>query len=361
MLGERLKLARRRSGLSLRALSARIGGIVSAQAIGKYERGEMMPSSGVAIAVAEALGVHLGYLMSPSRVCLESVEFRKPIASSARERAAIEAEVLDHVDRYLQIEEILGISIDTRKEANGRPWPIGAAEDAELAAASVRMAWNLGERPVSDMTALAEERGVRVLRLYLPEPTDGLSCRVRRDGGCDVPVVVCSTGTSLERQRFAIARELGRLVLNIPPTVQRENACQRFATAFLAPGDELRRQVGRRRSSFRLAELIEIKHMFGISAAALVARMRELGIIGEATLREIFHGIGRSGRSSEPCPLEREEAPRRFTRLCLRALAEKEISASKASELLRLRVSQIEVMMGGVAAEGCGRLQPPLP
>ena len=45
MLSERLKLARKRSGLSLRALSAGMGGIVSAQAIGKYERGEMVPSS----------------------------------------------------------------------------------------------------------------------------------------------------------------------------------------------------------------------------------------------------------------------------------------------------------------------------
>ena len=37
MFGERLKLARKRSGLSLRALSSRMKGIVSAQAIGKYE------------------------------------------------------------------------------------------------------------------------------------------------------------------------------------------------------------------------------------------------------------------------------------------------------------------------------------
>ena len=68
MFGERLKLARKRSGLSLRALSSRINGIVSAQAIGKYERGEMMPSSNVAIALAEALGVSLSYLQPFERL-----------------------------------------------------------------------------------------------------------------------------------------------------------------------------------------------------------------------------------------------------------------------------------------------------
>ena len=65
--------------------------------------------------------------------------------------------------------------------------------------------------------------------------------------------------------------------------------------------------------------------MFGISAAALVMRMRDLGIITEATLRDIFSGIGSSWRKNEPCPLKRTESPRCFRRLCLRALAENEI------------------------------------
>ena len=57
MFSERLKLARKRSGFSLRDLSSHVDGMVSAQAIGKYERGEMMPSSSVAIGLAGALGV----------------------------------------------------------------------------------------------------------------------------------------------------------------------------------------------------------------------------------------------------------------------------------------------------------------
>ena len=44
MFSERLKLARKREGLSLRDLASRIDGVVSAQAIGKYERGEMIPT-----------------------------------------------------------------------------------------------------------------------------------------------------------------------------------------------------------------------------------------------------------------------------------------------------------------------------
>ena len=45
MIGMRLKLARASSGLSLRDLAERMGNVVSAQAIGKYERNEDMPGS----------------------------------------------------------------------------------------------------------------------------------------------------------------------------------------------------------------------------------------------------------------------------------------------------------------------------
>lgn len=47
MIGDRLKGARAASGLSLRALSDAMENKVSAQAIGKYERNEDMPGSGV--------------------------------------------------------------------------------------------------------------------------------------------------------------------------------------------------------------------------------------------------------------------------------------------------------------------------
>ena len=350
MFSERLKLARKRSGLSLRALSSAMSGIVSAQAIGKYERKEMMPSSTVAIALADALEVPPSYLFSPSRVSLDSVEFRKLASTRAKDRAAVEGEVLDHVDRYLQVEEILGLDITEQDGPDGAPYQITAVEDAEGAATSVRAAWNLGGGPIPDMTELLEERGIKVFKWSLPGSVDGLNCRVRRVRGDDVPVLVCSTGMSFERQRFTIAYELGHLILDIPSTVKEERVCQRFAGAFLAPGDELIREVGRRRFNFGFAELIEIKHMFGISAAAQVMRMRDLGIITEATVRDIFGGIGSSWRTEEPCPLERTESPTRFRRLCLRALAEREISESKAAELLRLRVGEIEAIMAGSAA-----------
>ena len=231
MFSERLKLARKRSGLSLRALSSEMDNIVSAQAIGKYERAEMMPSSAAAIALADALDVTPSYLLSPSSISMESVKFRKLSSTRARERASVEADVLDQVDRYLQVEEILGIDATEQDVLEGAPYRISDIEDAEDAAASLRAAWNLESVPIQNLTELLEARGVKVLKLHLPERIEGLNCRVNRLDGDDVPVVVCSAGKSVERQRFTIAYELGHLVLDIPSRIPEENACRRFAVA----------------------------------------------------------------------------------------------------------------------------------
>ena len=62
MNASRLKLLRESMGLSLRDLAAEMDGRVTAQAIGKYERGEMTPSAEVLEALGMALKVSARYL-----------------------------------------------------------------------------------------------------------------------------------------------------------------------------------------------------------------------------------------------------------------------------------------------------------
>ena len=196
-----------------------------------------------------------------------------------------------------------------------------------------------------------EDHGFKVLKLEFPLSVDGLTCHVQRIDGEIEPVIVCSTAKSLERQRFTLAHELGHAVLDIDDELDEEKVCHRFAAAFLVPSEQLGREVGLRRANFGFDELIEIKQLFGISAAALVVRMRDLDIIRKSTVTSIFRGIGRTWRKVEPRPLKREEIPMRFRRLCLRALAEDEISITKAAELLRMQIDEIESFMLGDAVQ----------
>src|ERR1700732_312380 len=85
MIGQRLKLARAASGLSLRELEEVIGNRVTAQAIGKYERDEDMPSSPVLSALARGLSVSEEYLLATDDLVLDGVEFRKKEIASKRE------------------------------------------------------------------------------------------------------------------------------------------------------------------------------------------------------------------------------------------------------------------------------------
>ena len=95
--------------------------------------------------------------------------------------------------------------------------------------------------------------------------------------------------------------------------------------------------------------------MYRVSAAAFLVRLERLGIIDEATLAYAFQTFAQGWRREEPEELEEpdrrgtQEPARRFERLCYRALAEKLISSSKASELLKCPLQQIESAMKGPA------------
>ena len=348
MIGKRLKLARKREGLSLLGLADRTNNMVSAQAIGKYEREETGPGSQVFIALSKALGVPMSYLCSPNDVSLEGVEIKKLASTKARERARVELAVLDHVDRYLQIEEILGISSTGCGELEGGPIAVRAIEDAEDAAEAVRKAWKLGDKPIFNMTQLLEERGIRILKLGFPLSVDGMTCTAHRPSARKSPIVVCSAGKSIERQRFSLAYQFGGLLLDIGENLDEKEVGHRFAGAFLAPRSKLFEKFGRQQHALCHPEIIVTKREFVISAAALTARLGQLGIISKTTLRRILSGVGREWRKIEPAPLERSEPTRRFRDLCCHALAEDEISWSKAIELLRQPVDEIERTMPGL-------------
>ncbi len=101
MIGIRLKLARRAAGFSLRSLAAAIGHRVTAQAIGKYERNEAMPGSGVLLALADALNASVDYPLGDPDLVLEDLEFRKNAFTTKRGEAQVEATVRAHLERYL--------------------------------------------------------------------------------------------------------------------------------------------------------------------------------------------------------------------------------------------------------------------
>ena len=344
MIGQRLKISRAASGLSLRGLENNIGNRVTAQAIGKYERNESMPGSGVLIALADALDVSVDYLVGDPDMVLEAVEFRKKKITSRREEAQVEAKVLHLLERYLLVEELLGLRSIEWHRPREAPYPvISDVFEADRAAQNLRDCWSLGNDPIPNLVELLEEQGIKVLAVDLTN-IDGLTARVRRAGKGTVPVIVVNRKDWGERQRFTLAHELGHLVMNVTAKLDEEKAAQTFAGAFLMPANALWQKIGKHRKSIGWSELFELKRLFGVSVQALTYRCRELGIFSEALFRRLFTSFGRFGWRQppykEPFAMQGEQ-PKRFERLAFRALAEGAISESKAAELLGVSVREL--------------------
>ena len=341
MIGRRLKLARAAAGLSLRGLEGRIGGRVTAQAIGKYERNESMPGSAVLIALADALGVSVEYLVSDQNLILDAVEFRKKTISRKREEARVQARIVDLLERYLTVEQILALPSVVWDKPREAPYPVVSdPAEAEQAALSVRSHWDLGRKPILNMVDLLEESGIKVLAFDLSDIA-GIAAHGRIGQQPVGPVIVVNRAHSGERQRFTLAHELGHLLLTVDTKVDDEKGAHRFAGAFLMPANVVRMEIGNRRTSIGWSELFSLKRLFRVSVPSLVYRCRDLGIFSESLYRSLFRDMSRFGWRSppyaEPGAISVEH-PTRFERLCYRALAENVISEGKAAELLETSV-----------------------
>lgn len=350
MIGQRLKAARKAAGLSLRDLELKIDNRVTAQAIGKYERGEDMPSSGVLIVLARALEVSVDYLLGEQEIALEDVAFRKKQQLGKREEAKLEAQVIHLLERYLMVENALhlpSVEWDKPREA---PYPVMSDPgEADRAARSLRIHWGLGNEPVQHLVELLEERGIKVLSLD-EQKIDGMTAKVRRAGQTDSPVIVINCKDWSERKRFNLAHELGHLVMCVSDGINAEKAAHRFAGAFLMPAESVWAEIGKQRNSISMGELAKLKERFGASLQAIVYRCKDLGIIGDKLFRDLFNHFEQRGWRNppyeEPGAIDPKiEDPCRLERLCFRALAEDLISESKAAEILGLSVRELNRKM----------------
>lgn len=347
MIGRRLKLARIAAGLSLRDLEARIDRRVTAQAIGKYERNESVPSSGVLMALASALDVSVDYLVGDENLTLEGIEFRKKEIVGRRQQARVEAIILRQLERYLVVEDLLGLPSTDWNPPYDAPYHVAEMAETESAAQGLRSAWGLGLDPIPNMVELLEVRSIKVMAMDLGE-VDGLTARVHRPGRLATRVVVVNSTHTGERQRFTLAHELAHIVIEVVPQLKAEDAAQRFAGAFLMPAQSLRSEIGRHRTSVSLGELFDLKAVFRVSVQALTHRCRDLGIINNAMHQRLFTEFARRGWRSPPYnepSTTRPERTTRFERLCFRALAESAISAAKAAELVGVAVHELDQMM----------------
>ena len=341
IFGKRLKSAREMKSLSMADLARKMSDIVSRQAIYKYEAGKMLPDSTVLIRLAEVLGVKVDYFFRPFSIAISGIEFRKKARMCEKERKAIQQQVLDHVERYFEIEEILGIV--RNQSPIRRPEVIRTREDVISLVQSIRRDWGLGEDGIIDIIGLLESRGIKVIEFNATNDFDGLSGTV----GDDIIIVLNSNIQPTERKRFTALHELGHLIMNFGDSVdekEKEKLCHTFASEFLIPTKVFKEMLGDiTKSPLNIILFSEIQHNFGISIDALIKKAEDESMITGNRYKS-YH-IRKNTNAAfknfvETSRVEKEE-PHKFESLVYDAYSKSIISASKAATLLNIPVNNV--------------------
>jgi transcriptional regulator with XRE-family HTH domain len=304
----RIKQLRLARGFSLDELSDAMGGIVTKQALSKYELGASVPSAPVLNQLARALNVKAMDLWAAPSLEIKFLGYRKKMSLSQRWQESFEANLTRKLEERLKLQAYCYANIHFDLPVHS--YEVYCEADAEKAAESLRERWNLGVDPVADLTAVLEDHLVHVLVMDGPDNFDGISAIVSdASENALAAAVVSRTGCPGERQRLNLAHELGHVVLRPGKEVDEEKAAFRFAAAFLAPRLCIEREIGIRRTRIRMEELLILKRRFGLSIQALLRRLLDLGTIGESQYRWWFMFLGKmKWRRDEPEPLPPEKA-----------------------------------------------------
>jgi Zn-dependent peptidase ImmA (M78 family)/DNA-binding XRE family transcriptional regulator len=343
MIGDRIHQARKSAGLSMRALGEKAG--ISAMAISKYENKKSIPSSAVMLSLARALGVRVEYFFRVSQVKLKEVEYRKHSRLPKKVLNQIEGDVIEQIERYLELEEFLPVSpIEPFSLPAGLPEHIENYDEIETVSGKIRQAWQLGSNPIPDLIDTLEERGIKIFRSHALHGNkfDGLAARVN-----GTPVIVVGRDWPGDRQRFTLAHELGHMALagRLAEHLDEELAANRFAGAFLAPASEVVKELGYQRKRLEPAELCVLKSAYGLSMQGWLYRARDMGVLSQSRFQDMYRMFAARGwRKEEPGPRYEPEKPKLFMQLVFHACAEDLIGESKAAELLGKSLSEFRTI-----------------
>lgn len=336
-IGKNLKRIRLLKNLSLKDAGNLLN--MTATAISKYEKGEILPDSKKLIDFANAYNVKSIELLKVYNVPkMKFTSFRKKKRLTGQNLELLEELIQDEVAKYLEIIEMNNIDTDNIKL---KKYSCNNLEDAEKAANDFRNYIKISNKqPISDLINILENLGIIIIQIKNPnnrfDDFDGLSEFVN-----NIPVIVLLDGIKDgARQRFTIAHELGHLVLNINnDELDEEKLCNRFASALLMPKEAIINEFGYSRGNIHFFELTAFKNEFKVSYTAIVYRLKDLNIISEYLYKKLSIFLSRRIGKNDPKPIQ-PEMSYQFKKIVYKLEADEIISLNKACELLGVTVDE---------------------
>lgn len=333
---ERLALARKRRGLFLQELAARIG--VTAKSVGTWESGKATPNNDRIDSLARVLEFPREFFFGDAPPMLGTAAFRSLARMTARQRDMALAAGAQAVafDSWIEREY-------RRPEPNV---PDLRDSSPESAAEGVRAVWGLGYKRIPNLVHLLEANGVRVYSLV----HDGSEIDAFSLWQGMTPFIFLNTTKTTERSRMDASHELGHLVLHAHTgggtTKQHETEAQAFAAAFLMPRAPFIATSPRR---VTLPAVIEAKAQWGVSALAYVHRLHRVGRLTDWQYQSLCIQIKSTFGNTEPGP----ERPRETSQVLAKVLSSpgraRTSNRREIAKHLRIYMRDLDEMTFGLA------------
>ena len=340
---QRIATARKMAGFSMDQLASLSG--LSKNAISRYENGIMQPDSSNLIKLAKALNVKVDYFFKKSTVNLQEVAFRKKAKLGIKTIDSIKYRVIDRVERYLELEDILAIDNSFANPLKG--FQINNMQNIETATQLIRTDWGIGQNSIPSVVEMLEDNYIKVVEVDEPMEFDGLSSMIDNK----IPVIVVNKNFPVERKRFTLLHELGHLLMNLPDDIsdkEKELMCHRFAGSFLIPQNKFIAELENKRGRILIEELIAVQKEWGISIAAIMQRAKDLGIINQERLKQFYIKCNMNPDLKERVDQSRYgllEESFRFNQLLYKGIAQEMVSLSKASALSNHSLNEIKTTL----------------
>ena len=333
---ERVELVRLRLGLTKSGFAEKLG--IDRRTLQRFEAGNYPLSSEAYDELLRLSGYPEDFFKKPSP------EYPNPLGVSFRSLRSLTARRRDAAIAVAALAFELDDWIDGKYDLPGHDLIVDKDLTSREAAMRLRAAWGIGNRPITNLLDLLEAHGVRIFSLS--EETRHLDAYSFWRN--DRPYIFLNTLKTAERTRFDAAHELGHLVMHRhtgSSHVNAESEADSFASAFLMPPDDLRAELPRVRG---LAELIQKKRRWGVSAAALAYTLHKMGKISDWHYRSYCIELGKNGRDEEPNPMKRETS--QVWSKVLTDLWSQGISISRLAVKLAIPEHEINSLLFGIAA-----------
>ena len=281
--GQRLRQARLYNGLSINDLAEILG--VTKQAISQYETQNVTPEFEKMRILTEKLKFPSSYFFQRDiyDVNTKTTYFRALLSANKNARLQQQVKLKHLAIIYQVLSKYLEFPI-----LNIPKFKYDNKLDFEQIALELRNYWNIGEKPIDNISHLLERNGIIVASYPVNQNNiDAYSQTIKVEGNDRYIIVLSNDKNLAARSNFDAAHELGHILLhdsNIDieelsreDFKQQEREANYFAAAFLLPKNAFLRDVSLYPRDLKY--YIELKKKWKVSISAMLIRANRLGVL----------------------------------------------------------------------------------